>query len=99
MKQWRLGAEEVLITGRWGFLSASGLVMMLAHLSLHKLVEEFSLSGHDLGQIWRGWWRLLGAASLICPETFWGSASRSNHLKQRRYPLSIKSLLLISDDI
>jgi hypothetical protein len=28
---------------------ASGLVMELAHLSLHKLVEEFGLSGHDLG--------------------------------------------------
>jgi hypothetical protein len=98
MEQWRLGTEEVLITGRRRFLSASGLVMILAHLSLHKLVEEFSLSGQNLGQIWRGWWRLLGTAGLICPKTFRGSASSSNNLKQRSYPLSIKSLLLISDD-
>jgi hypothetical protein len=49
MEQWRLGTEEILITGRWGFILASGLVMELAHLSLHKLVEEFGLSGHDLG--------------------------------------------------
>jgi hypothetical protein len=28
----------------------------LAHLSLHKLIEEFCLSGHDFGQIWWGWW-------------------------------------------
>jgi hypothetical protein len=70
-----------LITGRWGFISASGLVMELAHLSLHKLVEEFGLAGHDLGQIWRGWWRLLGTASLIGLETFRSSASSSNHLK------------------
>jgi hypothetical protein len=55
--------------------------MDLAHLSLHKLVEEFCLSGHDFGQIWRGWWWLLRTASLICPETFQGSASSSNHLK------------------
>jgi hypothetical protein len=81
MEQWRLGAEEVLITGRWGFISASGLVMDLAHLSLHKLVEEFCLSGHDFGQIWRGWWRLLRTASLICLETFRSFVSSSNHLK------------------
>jgi hypothetical protein len=55
--------------------------MDMAHLSLHKLVEEFNLSGHDFSQIWRGWWRLLGTAGLICPETFRGSASSSNHLK------------------
>jgi hypothetical protein len=52
MEQQRLGTEEVLITGRWRFLSASELVMILAHLSLHKLIEEFCLSGHDFGQIW-----------------------------------------------
>jgi hypothetical protein len=55
--------------------------MILAHLSLHKLVEEFSLSGHDLGQIWRGWWRLLGTAGFIGPKAFRSSASSSNHLK------------------
>jgi hypothetical protein len=95
MEQRRLGAEEVLITGRWGFLSASGLVMILAHLSLHKLIKEFCLSGHNLGQIWRWRWRLLGTAGLICPKTFQGSASSSNHLKQRIYPLSTISLPLI----
>jgi hypothetical protein len=55
--------------------------MELAHLSRHKLVEEFDLSGHDLGQIWQGWWRLLGTASLIGLETFRSFASSSNHLK------------------
>jgi hypothetical protein len=49
MEQWRLGTEEVLITSQWRFISASELVMELAHLSLHKLVEEFCLLGHDLG--------------------------------------------------
>jgi hypothetical protein len=73
-------------------------MMEVAHLSLHKLVEEFCLSGHDLGQIWRWRWWLLRTAGLICPETFRGSASSSNHLKQRRYPFSIISILLISDD-
>jgi hypothetical protein len=68
-------------------------MMELVHLSLHKLVEKFYLSGHDLGQIWWGWWRLLGTAGLICPETFRGSASSSNHLKQgdihyQTYPYS-----------
>jgi hypothetical protein len=81
MEQWRLGTEEILITGRWGFISASGLVMELAHLSLHKLVEKFSLSGHDLGQIWRGLWRLLGTAGLIGQKAFRSSANSSNHLK------------------
>jgi hypothetical protein len=56
-------------------------MMELAHLSLHKLVEKFCLSGYDLSQIWRGLWRLLGTTGLICPETFRGSASSSNHLK------------------
>jgi hypothetical protein len=64
-----------------GFISASGLMMILAHLSLHKLIEEFCLSGHDFGQIWRGWWRLLGTAGLIGPKAFWSSTSSSNHLK------------------
>jgi hypothetical protein len=67
--------------------------MKLAHLSLHKLIEEFGLSGHDLGQIGRWWWRLLGTAGLIRPKTFQGSASSSNHLKQgdiyyQSYPYS-----------
>jgi hypothetical protein len=70
MEQRRLGAEEILITGRWRFISASGLVMELAHLSLHKLIEEFCLSGHDFSQIWRWRWRLLRNAGLIYPETF-----------------------------
>jgi hypothetical protein len=55
--------------------------MELAHLSLHKLVEEFSLSGQDLGQIWWGWWRLLGTTGLIGLKAFRSSASSSNHLK------------------
>jgi hypothetical protein len=71
--------------------------MEAAHLSLHKLVEEFCLSGHDLGQVWRWRWRLLRTAVLICPESFWGSVSSSNHLKQRRYTLSIISNPLVSD--
>jgi hypothetical protein len=77
---------------------ASKLMMEVAHLSLHKLIKEFCLLGHDFGQIWRWRWRLLRTADQICPETFRGSASSSNHMKQRRYPLSIISLLLISDD-
>jgi hypothetical protein len=44
MEQWGLGAEKVLII----IIRTSGLVMKLAHLSLHLLVEEFCLSGHDL---------------------------------------------------
>jgi hypothetical protein len=44
-------------------------MMEVAHLSLHKLVEEFCLSAHDLGQIWRWRWRLLGTAGLIWPKT------------------------------
>jgi hypothetical protein len=51
MEQWRLSTEEVLITGQWRFVSALGLLMEVAHLSLHKLVEEFYLLGHDLSQI------------------------------------------------
>jgi hypothetical protein len=42
--------------------------MEVAHLSLYKLVEEFCLSGHNLGQIWRWWWRLLRTTGLICPK-------------------------------
>jgi hypothetical protein len=49
MEQWRLGTEEILITGQWRFISASGLMMEVAHLSLHKLVEKFCLSGHNFG--------------------------------------------------
>jgi hypothetical protein len=35
MEQWGLGAEKVLIISRWVFITTSGLVMKLAHLSLH----------------------------------------------------------------
>jgi hypothetical protein len=53
--------------------------MEVAHLSLHKLVKEFCLSGHDLGQIWRDWWRLLGTAGLIGSKTLRSSTSSSHH--------------------
>jgi hypothetical protein len=65
-----LRAEKILMAGRRRFITASGLVMIMAHLSLHKLIEEFCLSGHNLSQIWWGWWRLLKTASLIGPKTF-----------------------------
>jgi hypothetical protein len=35
MEQWGLGAEKVLIISRWVFIMTLGLVMKLAHLSLH----------------------------------------------------------------
>jgi hypothetical protein len=35
MEQWGLGAQKVLIISRWVFITISGLVMKLAHLSLH----------------------------------------------------------------
>jgi hypothetical protein len=38
MEQWGLSAEKVLVTSRWMFITASGLVMKLAHLSLHWLI-------------------------------------------------------------
>jgi hypothetical protein len=35
MEQWGLGAKKVLIISRWVFITTLGLVMKLAHLSLH----------------------------------------------------------------
>jgi hypothetical protein len=35
MEQWGLGAEEILVASRWMFITASGLVMKLAHLGLY----------------------------------------------------------------
>jgi hypothetical protein len=81
MEQGRLSTEEVLITGRWRFVSASVLLMKVAHLSLYKLVKEFCLTGHNFGQIWSWRWWLLRTAGLICPESFRDSASSCNHLK------------------
>jgi hypothetical protein len=47
MEQWGLSAEKVLVTSRWMFITASGLVMKLAHLSLYELVQKFRLSCCD----------------------------------------------------
>jgi hypothetical protein len=46
MEQWGLGAEKILVTSRWVFITTSGLVMKLAHLSLYELVQKFRLSCH-----------------------------------------------------
>jgi hypothetical protein len=35
MEQWGLGAEKVLVTSRWMFITASGRVMRLVHLGLY----------------------------------------------------------------
>jgi hypothetical protein len=35
MEQWGLGAEKILVISRWVFITTSGLVMKLAHLSLY----------------------------------------------------------------
>jgi hypothetical protein len=35
MEQWGLSAEKVLVTSRWMFITAAGLVIKLAHLGLH----------------------------------------------------------------
>jgi hypothetical protein len=42
-----LSAEKILVTSRWEFITTSGLVMKLAHLSLYELGQKFHLSGHD----------------------------------------------------
>jgi hypothetical protein len=39
--------KKILVTTRWVFITTSGLVMKLAHLSLYELGQKLRLSGHD----------------------------------------------------
>jgi hypothetical protein len=80
----RLGTDEILITGHGRIVvitTSSELLTLLVLLCLYQQVEKFSLPSHNLGKVGRRWWRLLGTAGLICPETFRGSTRGSNHLK------------------
>jgi hypothetical protein len=89
-EKWRLDTDEILIVGHWRIEVVSTspeLLTLLVLMCLYQQVEKFSLPSHNLGEAGRWWWRLLRTASLICPETFRGSARGSNHLKQRRCPL------------
>jgi hypothetical protein len=88
-EKWRLGTDEILITGHGRIViitTSSELLALLVLLCLYQQVEKFSLPSHYLGEVGRWWWQLLRTAGLISPETFWGSARSSHHLKQRRCP-------------
>jgi hypothetical protein len=88
-EKWRLGTDEILITGYGRIViitTFSELLTLLVLLCLYQQVKKFSLPSHNLGEVGRWRWRLLRTAGLICPETFRGSARGSHHLKQRRCP-------------
>jgi hypothetical protein len=84
----RLGTKKILVTShrRIAIITASSELMLLVLLGLYQQVEQLRLPSHDFGKVGRRWWRLLGTAGLISPETFRGSTCGSNHLKQRRCP-------------
>jgi hypothetical protein len=79
----RLGTKKILVTshGRIAIIPASSELMLLILLCLNQQIKQFRLPSHDFGKIGRRWWRLLGTAGLICPETFRCSACGSDHLK------------------
>jgi hypothetical protein len=79
-----LGTEEILVTShrRIAIIMASSVLMLLVLLGLYQQIKQLSLPTHNFGKVGRRWWRLLGTAGLISPETLRGSACGSNHLKQ-----------------
>jgi hypothetical protein len=70
----RLGTEKILVTShrRIAIITASSDLMLLVLLGLYQQVEQLRLPSHDFGKVGRRWWRLLGTAGLISPETFRG---------------------------
>jgi hypothetical protein len=85
----RLCTDEILVTSHGRIViipTSSELLTLLVLLRLNQQVKQLSLPSHNFGKVRRWRWRLLRTASLICPETFRGSACGSNHLKQRRCP-------------
>jgi hypothetical protein len=74
-EQWRLGAEEFLISGRRGVtLVVSTTIMLGWWLTLSQLPQDLILLSHELLQSgrWGWWWNVLVLATTLPP----------GHLKQ-----------------